>query len=588
MEPPRGFLSWLWNFICFIPFFLGLLLLGAIKGVILCPLICLLMVAGISGIILGLWPMHCFWTYYSILSAQQLGPVLKIFLCFGALPIPLILWPVVGIVASIVGGAAYGFFSPVLGTFDAVGESKTNQLFHCFYDGTWDTVKGCFTVIRDFADCCFHSYLSFMQDLRQREPPNGEHYEIRLLYLPGALVAGILGIIVDVFMISFIAIYKGPIMLFKGWNRLFHDLIGREGPFLETICVPFAGLIILLWPLAVVGSVLGSIASSLFLGAYAGIVAYQESSFVLGLQYIVASLSIYDEYSNDVLDMQEGSCFPRLNYRRDGQSSVDGLHTTSLSRRSSFHDPPSRMNSLKEPMIDLKPLELLDSLFKECQCHGENMVCEGTIMSTDIEDAKSSKGSKVISIGLPAFCILQTLLRSAKANSAGLLLSDNVTEISSTNRPKDTFFDWFLNPLLIIKDQIRAENLSESEEEYLYRLVLLSGDPERLKNSTTVTPPESERRQAELEALARRLRGITKSISRYPTFRRRFDCLVKKLSEELSKKTGSCKSTNGSRSLSRSRSAFARMFSMKSSNGKTSYSGTEREPQPDERDVEIA
>ncbi|XP_038883798.1 uncharacterized membrane protein At3g27390 [Benincasa hispida] len=589
MEPPRGFFSWLWNFICFIPFFVGLLLLGTIKGIILCPLICLLMVVGISGIVLGLWPMHWFWTYYSILSAKQLGPVLKFVLCFGALPIPLILWPVVSIVASIIGGAAYGFFSPILATFDAVGESKDNQLFHCIYDGTWDTIKGCCTVIRDFGDFCYHSYKSFMQDLRQRTPPHGEHYEIRLLYLPGALIAGVLGIVVDVFMISFIAIFKSPIMLFKGWNRLFHDLIGREGPFLETICVPFAGLIILLWPLAVVGSVLGSIASSLFLGAYAGIVAYQESSFLLGLRYIVASLSIYDEYSNDVLDMQEGSCFPRLIYRRaDGQSLTAGLHTSSSSSRpSSFRDPPSRMNSLKEPMIDLKPLELLDSLFKECQRHGETMVCEGIITPTDIEDAKSSKGSQVISIGLPAFCILEALLRSAKANSAGLLLSNNV-EISSTNRPKDTFFDWFFNPLLIIKDQIRAENLSESEEEYLYKLVLVSGDPERLKNSTIVTPPESERRQAELEALARRLRGITKSISRYPTFRRRFDSLVKKLSEELSKKKGSSQSTNGSRSLARSRSAFGRLFSQKSSNGKTSYRGSERESQPDEREIDIA
>lgn len=65
---------------------------------------------------------------------------------------------------------------------------------------------------------------------------------------------------------------------------------------------------------------------------------------------------------------------------------------------------------------------MLDSLFKECRRHGEAMVCEGTITSADIEDAKSSKGSNVISIGLPAFCILETLLRSAKANSAGLLL----------------------------------------------------------------------------------------------------------------------------------------------------------------------
>ena len=66
-------------------------------------------------------------------------------------------------------------------------------------------------------------------------------------------------------------------MLFKGWQRLLHDLIGREGPFLETICVPFAGLAILLWPLAVVGAVLGSMVSSVFLGAYAGVVAYQVS-----------------------------------------------------------------------------------------------------------------------------------------------------------------------------------------------------------------------------------------------------------------------------------------------------------------------
>lgn len=64
-------------------------------------------------------------------------------------------------------------------------------------------------------------------------------------------------------------------MLFKGWHRLFHDLIGREGPFLETLCVPFAGLAILLWPAIVVGSILVSIVSSVFLGAYAGIVAYQ-------------------------------------------------------------------------------------------------------------------------------------------------------------------------------------------------------------------------------------------------------------------------------------------------------------------------
>lgn len=97
----------------------------------------------------------------------------------------------------------------------------------------------------------------------------------RLLYLPGAVLAGVIGFMVDMPLISFIAMCKSPYMLFKGWHRLFHDLIGREGPFLETICVPFAGLAILVWPLAVVGAVLGSMVASIFYGAYAGVVVYQ-------------------------------------------------------------------------------------------------------------------------------------------------------------------------------------------------------------------------------------------------------------------------------------------------------------------------
>lgn len=91
---------------------------------------------------------------------------------------------------------------------------------------------------------------------------------------------------VDMPLISVIAVCKSPYMLFKGWHRLSHDLIGREGPFLETICVPFAGLAIILWPMAVVGALLGSIVSSMFLGAYAGVVAYQVRPFIWFLWYI--------------------------------------------------------------------------------------------------------------------------------------------------------------------------------------------------------------------------------------------------------------------------------------------------------------
>ena len=55
-----------------------------------------------------------------------------------------------------------------------------------------------------------------------------------------------------------------------------------------------------------------------------------------------------------------------------------------------------------------------------------------------------------------------------------------------------------------MKDQIKAQNLSDEEEDYLCKLVLLNDDPVRLKSASIGPAPESERKRAELDALARR------------------------------------------------------------------------------------
>lgn len=47
---------------------------------------------------------------------------------------------------------------------------------------------------------------------------------------------------------------------------------------------------------------------------------------------------------------------------------------------------------------------------------------EGLIMPQDIKDAQTDKSNGILSNGLPSYCILQTLLRSIKANSDGILL----------------------------------------------------------------------------------------------------------------------------------------------------------------------
>lgn len=116
-----------------------------------------------------------------LLSAKQLGPILKLFICL-CLPAAIILWPILGVLASVLGGALYGFLSPIFATFDAVGEGKPSPLLHCFYDGTWSTVKRSFIVVRDFKDVCFHSYFSFMDEIRKCSPDQNYH-EIRYMFM---------------------------------------------------------------------------------------------------------------------------------------------------------------------------------------------------------------------------------------------------------------------------------------------------------------------------------------------------------------------------------------------------------------------
>ncbi|KAG0484191.1 hypothetical protein HPP92_008270 [Vanilla planifolia] len=177
MEPPRGFFGTLWKFFYFMPFFLGLLLLGTIKGALICPIACLIITIGNSAIILSLWPAHAAWTFYCIVRSYLLGPVLKLVLCTVILVL-LLLWPFLGIVGSILAGAVYGFLMPVMATFDAIGEGKQDKFLSCISDGIWSTIKGSCTVVRDMKDVCFHSYFSIMDDLHLQEAPNGMPYEI--------------------------------------------------------------------------------------------------------------------------------------------------------------------------------------------------------------------------------------------------------------------------------------------------------------------------------------------------------------------------------------------------------------------------
>ncbi|XP_037463530.1 uncharacterized membrane protein At3g27390-like isoform X1 [Triticum dicoccoides] len=539
MNVPVGFLAKLWSFVSFLPFFVLLLLLGSAKALLIGPVVAAIVFLGDSAVIAGLWPAHFVWTYCCVLATKRIGPVLKI-LAVVFLPLPLLLLPVLGIVGSLLAGIGYGVFTPLMATFEAVGEGVADKLSHCFLDGTASTIRGACMVVRDVTDFCFHSYFSFMDELSEKMGDDEAPIDIKLSYLPRSFLAALVAVPLDVLMITGVALWKSPCMLLKGWQRLCEDLVGREGPFLETVCVPFAGLAIILWPLAVVAGVIASFLSSFFFGLHAGLVAYQEASFQMGLSYMISAVALYDEYTNDLLYLREGSCFPRPKYRKAGSAkyetgrdkdehnvtaaSAEKQHQGQRKHRRVLH----RSKTFMETIQRLRPIQIWDWLFRSCEINGRILLSEGLISSEDIEEFITKGKGKKLSIKLPAWCILHCLIRSAKHDTHGLLISDDV-EVTNFNWPKDKVFDWMLGPLLVLKEQMKKLELTEDEELCLQKLIMTNANEKPSDWDDCGSPSSDGVKRAQLQAIIRRLQGIVANMSRIPSFRRRFMSLARAL-----------------------------------------------------------
>ncbi|KAL4378931.1 hypothetical protein GQ457_02G005020 [Hibiscus cannabinus] len=532
MEVPLGLLAKLWSFVSFLPFFALLFILGLLKAAIIGPVAVVIIVSGNSAVAVGLWPAHFIWSYFTVARTKRLGLALKIVVLV-SLIVPLVLWPVVAVVGSLLGGIGYGFFAPLIATFEASGQNAIDKCHHCFADGCLSTIKGSCTVVVDFTDFCFHSYFSYMDELSEKMSPDEKPMDVKISKLPGCLLVGLIGMFIDVPLITAVTLWKSPYMLFQGWKRLFEDLIGREGPFLETVCVPFAGLAILFWPLAVVGAVVGAIIASFFLGFYAGVIVHQEDSLHLGFSYIISVVSLFDEYVNDLLYLREGSCLPRPRYRRNmghNPDIDDNRHNEPESKGEASSKKLVSENSrtLKWAIQQYRPMQVWDWLFKSCEVNGRRLLHEGLITIKDIEECIVKGNCRKLGIKLHAWSILQCLLTSVKTDSSGLAIGDNA-ELTRSNMPRDKVFEWFIGPLFIMKEQLKKLELDESEEACLRKLVM------ECKNETPEDwndagyPSDDNVRRAQLQAIIRRLQGIVASMSRIPTFRRRFRNLVKLL-----------------------------------------------------------
>ncbi|CAK9166483.1 unnamed protein product [Ilex paraguariensis] len=514
-----------------------------VAGLLVGPIAALIVIIGNVGVILGLFPAHVVWTVYTLVKTDRFDGPLKVALLF-ALPALFGIWLGLSIAGSVLVGVGYGFFSPWISTFEAFRHgNESKKFFHCIVDGTLGTIKDSCTVVRDFADICYHSYPLYLKELRE-SPSSNEVQPLRFIHVPGCIIVGLMGLIVEIPIYTAIAILKSPYMLFKGWQRLIHDLISREGPFLETACIPIAGLTILMWPLIVVGSIILAVFSSFFIGLYGSIVVYQERSFQRGLKYVIAMVAEFDEYTNDWLYLREGSILPKPRYRKkkvshSSELSVGGHHPRQGQVGSIFTEAPailmpalSSSRSVREQIQEVKMVQVWGSMMRSCEMRGKELLDANAIAPSDLYDwlkAKNGNEAPIVGIGLPCYSLLQTFLHSIKVGSDGLLLIDNL-EITHLNRPHDILLDWFFQPLMVLKEQIKVIELGEGETRFLEKVVLLGSNTQRMKGwGNGCFAPQDALRMAQIEGISRRMVGIARSVSKFPTYRRKFRHVVKAL-----------------------------------------------------------
>lgn len=189
---------------------------------------------------------------------------------------------------------------------------------------------------------------------------------------------------------------------------------------------------------------------------------------------------------------------------------------------------PQQTRTLKGKFQLYRPVQVWDWLFKSCEVNGRILLHDGLISAEDIEECLMKGNCKTLSIKLPAWTLLQCLLTSAKSNSDGLVITDDA-ELTRMNEPRDKVFEWFYWPLLIMKEQLKNLELKETEEICLKELVIRCKNEIPEEWDGAEFPSNSNIRRAQLQALIRRLQGIVVSMSRIPTFRRRFRNLVKVL-----------------------------------------------------------
>lgn len=138
---------------------------------------------------------------------------------------------------------------------------------------------------------------------------------------------------------------------------------------------------------------------------------------------------------------------------------------------------------------------------------GKELLDANVITTTDLRDwlkTKNINEADMIGVGLPCYAFFQNLVYSIKSGAEGLLLLDDL-EITHLNRPQGKLLDWFFQPVMVLKEQIKVLSLGEGEIRFLEKAVLFGNNTQRMNSwDNGSLLPQDAVRAAQIEGISRR------------------------------------------------------------------------------------
>ena len=144
---------------------------------------------------------------------------------------------------------------------------------------------------------------------------------------------------------------------------------------------------------------------------------------------------------------------------------------------------------------------------KSCEMWGKELLDASVINPSDLCEwlkAKNSNDGPIIGVALPCYSLFQNLLYSIESGSVGQMMIDGI-EATALNAPQERLLDWFFQPIMVLKEQIKVIALEEGEVRYLEKLIIFGGNTERMESWKNGSfKPEDALRAAQIQGMTRR------------------------------------------------------------------------------------